>query len=478
MRQLRSLVLAAALAILSAGCANSSGTSCTVKDNGDGTHTISCPDGTSAVVSDGQNGQNGTNGQDGQTGQTGPTGPQGDAGATGPAGDAGTNGLRSVIALVDEPAGANCASGGTKVMSGLDTNGDGVLQVPGEVQQTSYVCACGVITNSVTVANAQDWTNLVNAGCVRIAGDLTVTTSVASLPGTANVVSVSGNLRVVSNANLTSFSLPALTQVGGVFQVTSNTALTQVNVPKLTAVNSALVVGGCGVSPPENPALTTFNAPLLASAASVEFNTGNAFTALSLPAMRTVTGDFTLGCSTAGGFGSIANISLPALTSVGGLLYLRQVQVSGTASLDLSSLQTVTFFVFAGGMYSSLSFPALQTVGATFELGAFQNATTISAPLLASVGGLRVVANAQLTSFSMPQLATVNGSVFKDLQVSGNPVMTSFSLGALRTVGGSLTVTNNTALKQCLADGLRNQLTSGPTTYTTSGNNGTPNTCP
>jgi len=51
----------------------------------------------------------------------------------------GTNGLNTLIETSVEPAGANCANGGQKVESGLDTSNDGTLQ-PGELQATAFVC--------------------------------------------------------------------------------------------------------------------------------------------------------------------------------------------------------------------------------------------------------------------------------------------------------------------------------------------------
>jgi hypothetical protein len=44
------------------------------------------------------------------------------------------------VLLTPEPAGANCAAGGTKIEIGVDDDRDEVLDVPDEVDQTSYVC--------------------------------------------------------------------------------------------------------------------------------------------------------------------------------------------------------------------------------------------------------------------------------------------------------------------------------------------------
>lgn len=55
-------------------------------------------------------------------------------------GSDGSNGNNSLIRVSNEPAGANCPNGGLKIESGIDDNGNGVLNVPGEVDATAYVC--------------------------------------------------------------------------------------------------------------------------------------------------------------------------------------------------------------------------------------------------------------------------------------------------------------------------------------------------
>jgi collagen triple helix repeat protein len=106
---------------------------------------------TGATGATGPQGAKGDTGAMGPQGPVGPQGPQGDAGqagqagAAGPQGPAGANGFDTLILWSTEPAGANCATGGQKVASGLDNgaNGgiarDGLLQ-GGEIQKTSYVC--------------------------------------------------------------------------------------------------------------------------------------------------------------------------------------------------------------------------------------------------------------------------------------------------------------------------------------------------
>lgn len=75
-----------------------------------------CGDGSDGK--DGLNGKNGLNGKDGSSG---------------------VPGASMLVRTVDEPAGANCASGGQKLQLGKDVNGNGQLD-DGEVQDTRYVC--------------------------------------------------------------------------------------------------------------------------------------------------------------------------------------------------------------------------------------------------------------------------------------------------------------------------------------------------
>jgi OmcA/MtrC family decaheme c-type cytochrome len=70
MRRL-ALSLSTLVAVACTGPAGQSGAPCSVRDNGDGTATISCPDGTSVLVTNGSDGANGTNGADGSPGISG-----------------------------------------------------------------------------------------------------------------------------------------------------------------------------------------------------------------------------------------------------------------------------------------------------------------------------------------------------------------------------------------------------------------------
>ena len=104
-------------------------------------------------VCNGAVGATGTTGPQGPIGLTGPSGASGPQGAQGPQGVAGTNGtngtngLNALIKTTTEPAGANCTNGGTKIETGLDINGNGVLDASEvNASQTQYVCNGGSIS--------------------------------------------------------------------------------------------------------------------------------------------------------------------------------------------------------------------------------------------------------------------------------------------------------------------------------------------
>ena len=73
----------------------------------------------------------------------------------------GANALTSLVRVVAEPAGANCATGGSKVLVGVDANSDGALG-DAEVTSTSYVCSGANGTNGTNGTNGSNGANGTN----------------------------------------------------------------------------------------------------------------------------------------------------------------------------------------------------------------------------------------------------------------------------------------------------------------------------
>ena len=141
------------------GTAGTDGSSCSVTDNGNGTKSIACEDGTNVTVTDGS---------DGQAGATGPRGDAGSPGAPGAPGSSctvvdnndgthtilcddgtsttvsdgsdGQSGLISLIRIDPELGGPNCTFSGYYIRSGIDDDGDNVLQDE-EIDTEALICS-------------------------------------------------------------------------------------------------------------------------------------------------------------------------------------------------------------------------------------------------------------------------------------------------------------------------------------------------
>lgn len=83
-------------------------------------------------------------------------------GSAGAAGTVGTAGLNSLVAVATEPVGPNCAAGGSRITAGQDTNRNGVLDA-GEVSSTSYACNGGTGATGATGATGSTGLSAVDA---------------------------------------------------------------------------------------------------------------------------------------------------------------------------------------------------------------------------------------------------------------------------------------------------------------------------
>jgi|GEM_PF-2960551 len=102
-------------------------------------------DGESPHGSQGEQGSQGIAGIDGKDGaqgakgEPGDQGEQGEPGIAGETGADGEDGYDSLLSVIDEPAGDNCAAGGKKFLSGIDADRNGVLD-ESEVRNSYYIC--------------------------------------------------------------------------------------------------------------------------------------------------------------------------------------------------------------------------------------------------------------------------------------------------------------------------------------------------
>jgi 2',3'-cyclic-nucleotide 2'-phosphodiesterase (5'-nucleotidase family) len=101
---------------------------------------IGCGDGEQGPAGPaGADGQDGAPGRDGQDGEPGAPGEDGQDGLPGEDGQDGADGLNSAILSEVIPPGNDCEAGGIRISTGIDANGNGVLD-PEEVDNTTDVC--------------------------------------------------------------------------------------------------------------------------------------------------------------------------------------------------------------------------------------------------------------------------------------------------------------------------------------------------
>lgn len=162
-----------------------------------------------------------------------------------------------LVRIDEEPAGTNCADGGSAVRAGTDANGDGILQ-DDEVAATTYVCDGTLLTRMAgepagqncagggiaffigrdddgdgTLSDAEvEWTQFECSDV--ISRDVSVATT-ADLELIQHVRAISGAL-LIDGTSLAEVDLPMLELVGGRLVIGSNGLLARVSMPLLSDI--------------------------------------------------------------------------------------------------------------------------------------------------------------------------------------------------------------------------------------------------
>ncbi|MBI5608535.1 MAG: hypothetical protein HY902_06605, partial [Deltaproteobacteria bacterium] len=146
------------------GAAGKDGTACTVKDNTDGSKTVSCTDGTSVVIKDGATGAQGEPGVAGPQGATGATGEPGPQGATGTTGDTGPAGKDGNSCTVKDNG------NGSKTIT--CTDGPSVTIKDGATGPTGPVGPAGTAGGGLSVSSFHGLNHLQTSGEYATAGKI------------------------------------------------------------------------------------------------------------------------------------------------------------------------------------------------------------------------------------------------------------------------------------------------------------------
>lgn len=325
---------------------------------------------------------------------------------------------RDRIRLVPESKGQHCTDGGTAVWVGDDANGNDLLEQD-EVRNIAYICTA--VLTRVVLDPAEAPCAAIHAGVdldkngslgdsevivtERVCGDALIDNVVIKTPeDVARVQGVRGVVRSIeiSETMLTSVELPNLAFVGGGLRIFDNPRLAVLDLRQLTQVRGDLALF-------QNPQLSV----------------------LDLPHLNFIDGNFAVS-----GNPLLSALRLPALSEVSGDYALVQNQLLG----ELSELP---FFIFGAITVSSN--------GEITELD-LRNArsgdiTIHDNPRLITVS---VDANDsdRLSIRNNSQLATVSfdATAIKRVEVSNNPQLTSITSDIFGWIAGDLTLENNAAL--------------------------------
>ncbi|WP_147450078.1 DUF7151 family protein [Corallococcus carmarthensis] len=413
-----------------------------------------------------------------------------------------------------EPAGPNCARGGTRVDTIQDRDRDGELD-KGGFASTLYVCqGARVHDGTFVVASAVDLVAL--EGVTHLRGELIIsapTLADASLPSLAVI---EGSLTARGNASLRRLSLPGLRFVGGDAAVYSNARLDSLT---LGTASDALVWVERSLLVEDNPMLPTLEGlAAVQPRDSISLRANNALVNPGLlPHVTVLLGSLIIedhlrldrtpfvNLSQVHGEVRLANNSaMPApsgldqLTDVGGTLELREnavmdrlhplgrlasvgalVIVSNPRLPDTAGLDRLSYAgrIHIQGNKELLSvgdMPALEQVTESFSVKYNEKLQRVHhLPFLRSAATVAAVGNPALTSLEgldrltrLTTLEVLGNAALPDLgglallrevdflSLQGNAALTGFGLTELSRVSLAFVVVDNPKLPTCRATAL------------------------
>ena len=227
-------------------------------------------------------------------------------------------------------------------------------------------------------------------------------------------------------------------QVGGAITTETNpvgardlSAIT----PKVTEIHCHNCPSITSVTCSSNASLTVLDLQNLPAVTSLTFDNCTSLTSVNLDTFTSVTGNITFHtCS------SLASFSAANLTTVGGNLYLI---LTALTTAYLPALTSVGEFGASGNSLLSVSLPVLVTCTGTFYTANSALLTSISCPLLQTIGSSGLVSNncAALISALFPSLISITAIVLNDC-----PNLSSVNFSHVQTVTSSISIYNDTSL--------------------------------
>jgi hypothetical protein len=229
----------------------------------------------------------------------------------------------------------------------------------------------------------------------------------------------SGNITIASNNALTSISMPQFTNGVGNILITSNTLLATISFPQLVSLTGNIGFNG-------DIALTTISFPQLSTISGYIQISNSSIQNISFPELVTITDYLSIA-------GNISSLSFPKLQNV------PNMNIGGVGSgitISFPQLRNGGFITIANSSANSISLPLLTKVNNSLSISG-NGITSISLPLLDTVNTMQIYNSNQLTSISLPALKTV----ITDFSINSNSQLTTLSIPMLSSLG----TTNSTA---------------------------------
>jgi hypothetical protein len=230
--------------------------------------------------------------------------------------------------------------------------------------------------------------------------------------------------------------------------VNSIPSVQEIHAVPLKTVNNIVSIGSSG----GNALLTVVNFPNLETVGVGGFRISSQLLDFDAHSLKTIAGALTLA-----NFMFTDPIDLSNLTSVGGEVYIAGLM---TTSFDLSTLATIgqngAFTVFPN--LTTVDFTGLVSVFGDFNIDDLTILTSLSFPALTTVGSVFSIGNGTglpaLTSLSLPVFATAtNGISFQRMDS-----LVSLDLSALTTTTGNISVNINSGLTTIILNHTLNAL--------------------
>jgi hypothetical protein len=348
--------------------------------------------------------------------------------------DVSLGGPGTIVRVEPEPAGANCANGGLKILTGLDDDGDRFLDDE-EIDSVQFVCngespvQCEggtIIAETVAITDPAEFDQLEGVHCID--GDLLITgLDVEHIPDLPDLGIVTGGIVVAGNPALLDLDgLGAMRRVGGTYLIQANEALEDlVGLGMIQTARSIAVVG--------NNALTALDGleNLVSFSGGIRVSNNASLTSLrGLDRLEECSGTITVAQNR-----ELIDLSLGSLRTV---TVLDVISNTSLPALSLPALDRIEVRMTVGSnpAMTDASMPQLTTVGDGLRFEDNAALTRVSAPILVTTNGMGLDGDVALSNLDMPNLIFITGR----LQLHDLPALTQIRLPALSTIGSDLIV--------------------------------------